>query len=112
MTMLGTGLLWFGWFGFNGGSALAADEVAATAFVATHLGAKVDNVVFLGGIQIGIGCARHGGLMEDLHRMYGIRIHIHVYGFMFRPNKPRKQTKQKDVPGKSLPCFPTQRRAT
>ncbi len=38
MTMLGTGLLWFGWFGFNGGSALAADGVAATAFVATHLG--------------------------------------------------------------------------
>lgn len=39
MTMLGTALLWFGWFGFNGGSALAADEVAAVAFVATHLGA-------------------------------------------------------------------------
>ncbi|WP_028317228.1 ammonium transporter [Desulfobulbus elongatus] len=38
MTMLGTGLLWFGWFGFNGGSALAANEVAGTAFVATHLG--------------------------------------------------------------------------
>lgn len=38
MTMLGTGLLWFGWFGFNGGSALAVDGVAATAFVATHLG--------------------------------------------------------------------------
>lgn len=37
MTMLGTGLLWFGWFGFNGGSALAANNVAATAFVATHL---------------------------------------------------------------------------
>lgn len=37
MTMMGTGLLWFGWFGFNGGSALAADGVAATAFVATHL---------------------------------------------------------------------------
>ena len=39
LTMLGTALLWFGWFGFNGGSALAADEVAATAFVATHLAA-------------------------------------------------------------------------
>lgn len=39
LTILGTGLLWFGWFGFNGGSALAADEVAATAFVATHLAA-------------------------------------------------------------------------
>ena len=39
MTMLGTGLLWFGWFGFNGGSALAANEVAAIAFVATHLAA-------------------------------------------------------------------------
>lgn len=37
MTMLGTGLLWFGWFGFNGGSALAVNDVAATAFVATHL---------------------------------------------------------------------------
>ncbi len=37
MTMLGTGLLWFGWFGFNGGSALAANEVAVTAFVSTHL---------------------------------------------------------------------------
>lgn len=37
MTVLGTGLLWFGWFGFNGGSALAANGIAATAFVSTHL---------------------------------------------------------------------------
>ena len=37
MTVIGTGLLWFGWFGFNGGSALAANGIAATAFISTHL---------------------------------------------------------------------------
>jgi ammonium transporter, Amt family len=38
-TLIGTGILWFGWFGFNAGSALAANGVAAQAFVNTHLAA-------------------------------------------------------------------------
>jgi ammonium transporter, Amt family len=36
-SLLGAGLLWFGWFGFNGGSALAANGIAALAFVNTML---------------------------------------------------------------------------
>ena len=39
MTVLGAGLLWFGWFGFNAGSALGANELASAAFVTTHVAA-------------------------------------------------------------------------
>jgi Amt family ammonium transporter len=39
MTITGAGLLWFGWFGFNAGSALQANGVAGLAFVTTHVAA-------------------------------------------------------------------------
>lgn len=46
LTVLGAGMLWFGWFGFNAGSALAADGSAANAFVVTHIAAAVAAVTW------------------------------------------------------------------
>lgn len=47
LTLLGTGLLWFGWFGFNAGSALGANAVAVGAFVATHMAAATAALVWM-----------------------------------------------------------------
>ena len=46
MTVLGAGLLWFGWFGFNAGSALGANGLAALAFANTHLAAAAGAVAW------------------------------------------------------------------
>ncbi len=54
MTVLGASLLWFGWFGFNSGSALASDGLAAIAFVTTNTAAAAAALGWL--------------LVEALHR--------------------------------------------
>lgn len=55
MTVIGAGMLWVGWFGFNGGSALAADGNAAMAMLVTHISAAAG-----AGIWAAIEWLRHG----------------------------------------------------
>jgi Amt family ammonium transporter len=47
MTVLGAGLLWFGWYGFNAGSALGANGLAANAFVVTTLSAAMGALTWM-----------------------------------------------------------------
>ena len=48
LVLLGASLLWFGWFGFNAGSALAADGFAANAFVQTNTAAAMGAITWMG----------------------------------------------------------------
>ena len=47
MTVLGAGILWFGWFGFNAGSALSSGRLATSAFVVTHTAAAAAALVWM-----------------------------------------------------------------
>jgi Amt family ammonium transporter len=47
MTLIGTCLLWFGWFGFNAGSAVASGGLAVSAFMATHIAASVAGLTWV-----------------------------------------------------------------
>jgi len=55
MTVIGAGMLWVGWFGFNGGSALAADGNAAMAMLVTHISAAAG-----AGMWAAIEWVKHG----------------------------------------------------
>lgn len=55
LTVLGAGLLWFGWFGFNAGSALAANGQAANALLVTHVAAAAGALAWMS-----VSWVRHG----------------------------------------------------
>src|SRR5437773_2985085 len=57
MVILGAGILWFGWFGFNAGSALAANALASSAFVNTQLGAAAAMLAWMIAERLRVGRA-------------------------------------------------------
>jgi Amt family ammonium transporter len=71
MTVLGAGLLWFGWFGFNAGSALTAGGLAASAFTVTNIAAAAATITWVGASYlhkgkvsvIGAACGAVAGLV-------------------------------------------------
>jgi Amt family ammonium transporter len=71
MTVLGAGLLWFGWFGFNAGSAVAANGLAASAFIATNTAAAAATLTWVGASYlhhrkvsvVGAACGAVAGLV-------------------------------------------------
>jgi Amt family ammonium transporter len=71
MTVLGAGLLWFGWFGFNAGSAVAANGLAANAFIVTNTAAAAAVMTWVGASYlmhrkvsvVGAACGAVAGLV-------------------------------------------------
>ncbi len=71
MTVLGAGLLWFGWFGFNAGSAVTAGGLAASAFIVTNTAAAAATLTWVGASYlhkrkvsvIGAACGAVAGLV-------------------------------------------------
>jgi Amt family ammonium transporter len=62
LTLAGAGMLWVGWFGFNGGSALGASDDAASAILATHVAASAAALVWIIAERIKVGKATTIGI--------------------------------------------------
>ena len=93
MTMLGTGILWFGWAGFNAGSALAANGVAAAAIMNTFLAASAAMLGWLvveklqrrkaHDARCRVGCgrrARRDHTLRRVRRRHGSDLHRAIAG--------------------------------
>jgi Amt family ammonium transporter len=99
LCMAGTGMLWVGWYGFNAGSAVAADRVATTAFVSTTLSAAVGCIVW-GAIEW-----LHRGKPSVLgrrtrHHHAGQRIREPKLGCRHRPfRRPRNMVRMRKTEG-------------
>jgi Amt family ammonium transporter len=66
MTMMGAGMLWVGWYGFNAGSALAANDAAGGALVATHLSAATAGLTWAIIERVRFGRASMVGLVTGV----------------------------------------------
>lgn len=66
MTVTGAGMLWVGWFGFNGGSALGANGTAAMAILATHLAASMGAITWAAIEWIKFGKASALGIVTGM----------------------------------------------
>ncbi|MEQ1547796.1 MAG: ammonium transporter [Chakrabartia sp.] len=63
LTMVGAGLLWVGWYGFNGGSALAANDDASTAILNTHFAACAAALIWIAIERVKIGKSTSVGIV-------------------------------------------------
>ena len=66
MTMIGAAMLWVGWYGFNGGSALAANQTAAMAILATHISASAAGLTWAVLERIRFGRASMVGMVTGV----------------------------------------------
>src|SRR6266487_468002 len=83
LTLLGAGILWFGWFGFNAGSALAANQLAAQAFVNTNTATGAPLLGFFGTSAVGgaDGLFYGGGLGLLGHQAVAVAV-VAVFSFV------------------------------